>query len=421
LESYKIIAAYFSMPLMCSDAEPTSVSETTVPDAWTEPPLKRRKGTFMVGKNIASYTRSKRTDHISSDESSTDDTSFVSGSSCASDSDIATQGKDLVTKKLDKTEAATLKANLEKKLQHLKEEHNLEQFEDNPTLFEETAANVLQESNPGLGYFVLKNASTASAIRIQGFDYGDLYPTSKERCTNKTLIPYAVAAGVSHLLKCGVVGWHKEVIFTNPFFHDIRPVKGGKEGSNGAGEPLNFHQDMSFEYKKAPEWLSLICLREGCDPDVRTPVVVNRQLYEWVEQNHPEDLAIFKDPNAYKVQLPLSTGGAFVDPMPLLTGDCAKDATFWLRVHYDRIIPQTPAAAEAFERLKEAMKDLANNEVHLVDGDLLLISNKKCLHRRTDFKASFTGEDRLLIRSYLKRHDGLPSDGTRFMDPEWRK
>lgn len=178
---------------------------------------------------------------------------------------------------------------------------------------------------------------------------------------------------------------------------------------------------MSYEFEKAPEWLSLACLREGSDPDVRTPVVVNRQLYEWVERNHPQDLAIFKDPHAFKVQLPLSIGGGFADAMPLLTGDRAEDATFWLRVNYDCILPQSQEAEAAFDRLKDAMAHLENNEVHLVAGDLLLINNKKCLHRRTDFKASFDGEDRLLVRSYLKRRDELPRDGTRFMDPEWRK
>lgn len=54
------------------------------------------------------------------------------------------------------------------------------------------------------------------------------------------------------------------------------------------------------------------------------------------------------------------------------------------------------------------MDELADDSVHLVAGDFLLINNKKCLHTRTEFKAAFSGEDRLLVRSYFKDRSQLP-------------
>jgi L-asparagine oxygenase len=225
-----------------------------------------------------------------------------------------------------------------------------------------------------------------------------------------------VSAGLSHVLGSGVVGWQEDILLTNPFFHDIRPVKGGQEGSNGGGEPLNFHQDMSYEFERAPEFLTLACLREGHDKNVRTPIVPNRQLYEMVQQYHPEDMKVLKDYNSYRVKLPPSMGGAYADPMPLLTGDSPESATFWLRVNYDRIESMTEEAAAAFKRLQKAMDQLENDEVHLVDGDLLLIGNKKCLHRRTDFTAQFDGDDRLLVRNYSKLLDHTIVPTHRFMD-----
>merc|ERR1711879_141351 len=88
------------------------------------------------------------------------------------------------------------------------------------------------------------------------------------------------------------------------------------------------------------------------------------------------------------------------------TWDDANDAPiFWLRVHHDRIKPQSDAAQEAFTHLQELLEELEDNSVHLCSGELLLVNNMRALHRRTEFKADFNGDDRLLVRSYLKDVD----------------
>jgi hypothetical protein len=325
---------------------------------------------------------------------------------------------DLITIDLSNPQSNTLYKNIVAKLQELKDKHNLTTFENDPDRFEKMAAQAWEESVPEVVKFIQISAPTTAAFRVRNIKYGDVFPTSAERCTHKTLIPYAMSAGLNRALGCGVVGWREDRLLTNSFFHDIRPVKGGKEGSNGAGEPLNFHQDMSYEFEKAPEYLTLACLREGHDNRVRTPIIPNRRLYEWLEENHPEDMEVLKNPSSYKVKLPPSMGGAYAPAMPLLTGDKPENATFWLRVNYDRIEPQTEEAFAAFERLRGAMIQMAHSTVHLVDGDLLLIGNKKCLHRRTYFDAQFDADDRLLVRNYSKKLEGGNVPADRFMDPE---
>lgn len=274
--------------------------------------------------------------------------------------------------------------------------------------FEELAAAALNRSNGRLVQFMRRKSGTAAAIRIQGFDFGALFPTAEERCSHKTHIPAAVACGLARLLGFGVVGYKAEKIYTHPFFHDIRPVRGGNEGHNGAGEPLNFHMDMSYEFEKAPEWLVLVCLREGVDPNVKTPFLQNRALYMRLVEHYPEDIVILKDPTSYKIQQPISAGGGFVEEMPLLTGDNEDEAIFWLRVNHDRIVPQNKEAETAFRHLQSLMGEIADDSIHLVAGDVFLVNNMKCLHTRTEFKAAFNGEDRLLVRSYFKDKSKLP-------------
>jgi len=280
-------------------------------------------------------------------------------------------------------------------------------YDDDVEKFEEAAAAALDRSISRV-VDLLRQNRTAAAIWIQGFDFGPLFPTAETRCSHRTHIPAAVAAGLARLLGLGLVGYSAEKIYTHPLFHDIRPVQGGKEGSNGSGEPLNFHMDMSYEFTNAPEWLVLLCLREGVDPDVKTPFISNRALYTRLEDNYPEDLAILKDPTSYKIERPPSAGGGFSEEMPLLTGDHADDATFWLRVHHNRIVPQGERAKTALSHMQSLMGEIADDSVHLVAGDVFLINNWKSLHTRTKFKAAFNEEDRLLQRSYFKERSDLP-------------
>lgn len=274
--------------------------------------------------------------------------------------------------------------------------------------FEELAAAALQRTLEPLLEQMRQQRDAAAAMWIRGFDFGPVHPTAKERCSHKTHIPAAVAAGLARVLGCGLVGYTQEKIYTHPLFHDIRPVRDGKEGSNGAGEPLNFHMDMSYVFTKAPEWLMLVCLREGVDPHVKTPVAHNREAFLRLAEAYPEDIAVLKEPTNFRILQPDSAGGGFVDEMPLLTGDNADEAIFWLRVHHDRIVPQNEHAARAFSHLQHVLDEIADNSVHLVAGDLLLVNNMKALHKRTEFKAAFSGEDRLLVRSYLQARSMLP-------------
>merc|ERR1719401_26677 len=276
-------------------------------------------------------------------------------------------------------------------------------YDSNVELFEFQAADALRKTLPWVEAIMKEEIKNRPAIRIKGFDYDNVAPTSAKRCSDRTHIPYAVVAGFASLCGFKLVGYASEKIYTHPLFHDIRPVKGGAEGSNGAGEPLNHHMDMSYEHKRAPEVVALACLREGVDPDVKTPLVSNAKLYQRLQEKYPEDIKVLCNPLDFRVEMPLSTMGGFVDPMPLLSFDNGAPV-FWLRVHHDRIKPQSDEAKAAFAHLQELLEELEDSSVHLCAGELLLVNNMRSLHRRTDFEASFNGTDRLLVRSYFKVH-----------------
>jgi L-asparagine oxygenase len=219
------------------------------------------------------------------------------------------------------------------------------------------------------------------------------------KCLHPTHVPQGVLAGLASKLRCALVGYAIEKIFTHPLFHDIKPVRGGKDGSNGPGkEPLDFHMDMSYT-KNAPDYVALAALREGPDPNVTTPLVENRRLYDFLAKRFPQDIAVLRDPANWKIYQPESTGGRLTPPMPLLTGD-ENMVTFWLRVQHERIRPQNVRAEQALLHLRRALTEVETHSLHLGSGEVLVINNYMALHHRSSFKPNFDSDDRLLMRAY---------------------
>lgn len=253
---------------------------------------------------------------------------------------------------------------------------------------------------------LLEKIMLAPVVLIKGVDFGTIAPTTADRCKHPSNIPEAVLAGLATKLACRIVGYAREKLYTHPWFHDIRATRGGKEGSNGEGEPLDHHMDMSYEGENAPNYVALAALREGLDPNVTTPLVDNRELYKRLAEKYPQDLALLRNPESFAVQEPLSMGGAYVGNMPMLTGE--EDApVFWLRLNHKLIRPRNNEARQALSRLRGVLHDIESHAVHLVSGDVLLVNNYMCLHRRSAYKPTFTGHDRLLMRAYFK-HFPLP-------------
>jgi len=249
---------------------------------------------------------------------------------------------------------------------------------------------------------------TSPIIRIRGIDFGPIAPTTnctKERALHPTPVPEAFVAGIARLLRSRLVGYEEEEIYSHPLFHDIRPVKGGMEGSNGDGKEMHAHMDMSY-HECRPDFLMLAALREGPDPNVKTPFVESKMLFEKLVERYPGDIGVLRDNRSFDIRTPTSAGARKV-MMPLLTGD-SDLPVFYLRAVHDRMAPQNEAAKRALHHLQEIIQEIENTDVHMEYGDFVLMNNYLVLHRRSEFKPSFTIEDRLLLRAYAKVGFVLP-------------
>lgn len=249
--------------------------------------------------------------------------------------------------------------------------------------------------------YMRKCSDAAPALWIKGVNFGHIPPTSPERCALPTQLPEGVLAGLAKKLGTKLVGFEAEKIYSHPLFHDIRPVRGGKEGSVGDGQPLDHHMDMSYMREKAPNYVALACLREGTDHTVTTPFVDNAQLYKKLLESYPEDVSVLRDPRSFSIKRPASAGGGLAAPGAVLT-DSRSGPVFWLRVDHNLMVPSNEKAAKALQHLRELLYKIEINKVHLCTGDVLLINNYKSLHRRSHFTPTFTGADRLLMRAYFK-------------------
>jgi L-asparagine oxygenase len=66
------------------------------------------------------------------------------------------------------------------------------------------------------------------------------------------------------------------------------------------------------------------------------------------------------------------------------------------------MVGQTPAACRALEVIRELVNE-TRREVVIEPGSLLVIDNRRCVHARSIFRASFDGRDRWLQRATVVR------------------
>lgn len=240
-------------------------------------------------------------------------------------------------------------------------------------------------------------------VLIRGIDYGDVAPTTPARAMHASPVPEAIIAGMARWLGCRLVGYEDQAkLNSHTIFHDIRAVKGGMEGANGGGG-LGMHMDMGFRPDIRPKFMFLAGLREGHDVRVQTPLLSSRSLYRALLEQFPADEAVLRDPSAWELRSPDTSGNFQVDT-PLLTGS-GRDVVFHLRL--DRMFPVHEDARKALDHILQLIQE---NEfgVHMESGDLLIINNHEVHHRRSPMKASFDAGARLLMRSYARDAEVVP-------------
>jgi len=175
------------------------------------------------------------------------------------------------------------------------------------------------------------------------------------------------------------------------------PWNSSKLSSESSETALDPHTEMAF-HPAMPDHLLLYCLRSA--PDASTMVVGVRELVRLVPIGHRP--ALFR--RAFRTGIDYSFGSpnGMVGNGPLsaiLEGDPYDPL---LRLDPDLMVALDEESDAALTAIGHAMKS-CTRYVTLAASNLLLIDNRRAVHGRSRFKASFDGRDRWLQRSYTVR------------------
>lgn len=191
--------------------------------------------------------------------------------------------------------------------------------------------------------------------------------------------------------------------------HNVVPVKGGEytQSNQGSGVFLNFHNDTVYDesgnFNEAnPDFLMLNCLRSDASGKALTYYADARDIVNALD---PESLATLR-----KATFLLAAPSSFTrevkkgekvwsKPLPLISG---PEAFPEICMTANGIKPVGPEAEKAYEALLSAI-DRVKGTVHLKPGMALLINNRKGVHARSVFEATFGSDDRWLQRTYIRR------------------
>ena len=193
--------------------------------------------------------------------------------------------------------------------------------------------------------------------------------------------------------------------------HDVVPVAAGAttQTSQGSIVNLNFHNDLVHDEQghydvSNPDFLVLNCLRPDPEKAAMTVYADGRDLLGALD---PDTVATLRKP-LFRLNAPggytrMFAGGKQVlsVPVPIVSG---PDHAPELAVAANGVVFLADEAEVAFKGLQAACVDPAVAQVAKLDaGQALLINNRKGIHARSYFTATYQGDDRWLQRTYIRR------------------
>ena len=180
--------------------------------------------------------------------------------------------------------------------------------------------------------------------------------------------------------------------------HNIVPQRKGEHLRANTGSINDFllHTELAF-FDHRPDYLLLLCLRASNSGQSGLTTVAF--IDDILDQLDDATQALLRQP-IYRVGIPESFGGRknLTPMMPVMYG---KTFDPELRVNFNNMHATTPEGVQALHKL-QTLLTLNLQKIFLSPGDLLVIDNKKAVHGRTPFVASYDGTDRWLQRIYVK-------------------
>ncbi|MFF8618732.1 TauD/TfdA family dioxygenase [Streptomyces sp. NPDC015350] len=177
--------------------------------------------------------------------------------------------------------------------------------------------------------------------------------------------------------------------------HDIVPVAGYENTQSNAGsEAFALHIENAF-HRYRPDFVLLLCLRQGPDGEARHRLAATRQAVRKLE---PEVLRVlFED--RFRTPPPPSFDDGGRPPAHAVLSGALEDPD--VRVDLAYTVGLDVEARSALAELGRVL-DLNSEVVALSPGQLVVIDNRVTLHGRTPFTPLYDGRDRWLLRAFCK-------------------
>jgi len=241
---------------------------------------------------------------------------------------------------------------------------------------------------------VLAGGVAAGAVLVRGIDVGDpgptpavMHPADLDTTSARALLGAAARFGDP----VGYVQEHGGRVVQNiyPLAESV-----GQQISTSSDVPLAFHTETAFHPHRS-HYLLLLCLRG--DPRAATTLCSVEAVVP-----HLSDavLTTLGEPR-FRTGVDLSFGrgdGWMTPPGPVL--DRAADGTRTMNYDGELTVGLDTDARDALAALADAVATSFTSVV-LVDGDLLVVDNRRAVHGRSEFVARFDGADRWLQRTFV--------------------
>lgn len=194
--------------------------------------------------------------------------------------------------------------------------------------------------------------------------------------------------------------------------HMVAPAKVNDEALHRTTKPLHYHTEVvsgalpgenltTKGQLVSPDVIALGCLRNP--NDVGTTLLPIERILENLPFSVIKQLQKPNFAASSQSSFDVATTVTNIPVLIALEGGCMA-----MRYSRSKLVGTTPEAKHALQRLTDFLdQDEFGTTVLLKPGDILLLNNRTCLHRRVAIKntAQFDGTDRWLIRIYGFSHD----------------
>jgi hypothetical protein len=233
------------------------------------------------------------------------------------------------------------------------------------------------------GCLLLK--SLPSDSKISSFKYQEKYQLNSK---SPRFFYSEIFLGIIGQNLGDVVGVEKRDIF-----QDVCPCPGHEMefSAKSSQVALQLHTEKMF-HPYTPDFLLLSCIRPDRERKAETTIVNAENIYQSISKKHQDLLSskIFYP----KLDLP------HIEQSMLYSVFYEYQNRLSIRFNVDFLTSPNSYANESLHQLNITANTICES-VYLDKGDLLIIDNRRCLHGRSRFVATYDGFDRWLQRIHV--------------------